>query len=177
MTQHLLIGSLTLAFAVSAVGCAIGSVDDPDFGNGGAGGSGVVVVPNGSGGATSSSSTDSTSDPSTTGSQTSSSSGPGTCGLTEHLCDGVCAQNTPETGCFKSSSCFGCSVPTGGTANCTAQGECDYECTAPNVKDGSGGCVDPNAGSGSGSGGGSDPMCMFLCLLDPASASASGCVC
>lgn len=51
------------------------------------------------------------------------------CEIGEHWCDGACAPNTPETGCYKSSKCDPCPVPANSAGACTTQGECSFACS------------------------------------------------
>lgn len=132
--------------ALVLAGCAqsLGGIDDSGptagtggFGGGAAGGGGVGGVgASGAGGAgTAGGATGagaaggSGTGGGATGTGGKGGSGP-SCGVTEHLCGGVCASNTPQTGCFASASCTACSVPSHGTASCTNDGFCDSACDA-----------------------------------------------
>jgi hypothetical protein len=64
------------------------------------------------------------------------------CNPPEHLCGGVCAGNTPQTGCYTSSACTPCAPVQNGTTNCTAAGTCDFICASPYAKSGTQ-CVCP----------------------------------
>ena len=59
-----------------------------------------------------------------------------TCDPPQHLCGGICANNTPQTGCFTSSSCAACAAVQNGQTSCTAAGACDFTCTPPYAKSG-----------------------------------------
>jgi hypothetical protein len=61
---------------------------------------------------------------------------PQTCGGQQHLCGGFCVGNTPDTGCFGSASCVACPTPTHGTSTCSANGVCDFTCSAGYQKSG-----------------------------------------
>jgi hypothetical protein len=56
------------------------------------------------------------------------SPGSGGCGPGEHFCGGLCAGNTPETGCWQSASCESCTPPAHATSTCTEEGACDFAC-------------------------------------------------
>ena len=44
------------------------------------------------------------------------------------FCGGVCAANTPGTGCWQSTSCEPCPTPEHGSPTCTEEGTCDFGC-------------------------------------------------
>jgi hypothetical protein len=72
------------------------------------------------------------------------SGGSGGCPNGQHLCGGVCVGNTPQTGCWASTTCSPCpNAPTSGTVICTADGQCDFNCQAPYMKEGNA-CACPN---------------------------------
>lgn len=113
---------LVLAIGLLAAACASGT----DTGNSGGGG--------GSGGTA----TGTTGTGSTTGTPTGTSTGTTpNCGATQHLCGGICTDNTPESGCYGSSSCEPCPSPANGAAICSEAGVCDVTCNDPYVKSGS----------------------------------------
>lgn len=61
------------------------------------------------------------------------------CPAMQHFCGGICAGNTPQTGCYGSTTCTACdgnAVPTGGILICNAQGACDFDCTTGYTKSG-----------------------------------------
>lgn len=63
------------------------------------------------------------------------------CAPPQHLCNGMCAGNTIQTGCYASVSCVPCpQSPANGTEVCSAAGQCDFNCNAGYMKSG-GGCV------------------------------------
>jgi hypothetical protein len=129
----LLIG---LVGVVCSVGCAQGSDsfdgDGGSNGNGGASGSTTA----GSGGATSGASTSGSTTSSGTGTATGAGGGGGEggggneCGANQHSCGGICTGNTPQTGCFTSSTCTACTAPQNGSSICSIDGECDFTCAA-----------------------------------------------
>lgn len=50
-------------------------------------------------------------------------------GALQHVCDGMCVENTPQTGCATSVDCTPCTVPPHGTiATCDQGGHCDFGC-------------------------------------------------
>lgn len=59
------------------------------------------------------------------------------CEPPQHICSNVCEGNTPQTGCYQSTSCNPCPFVTNGTTKCTNDGLCDFDCAAPYVKSGS----------------------------------------
>jgi hypothetical protein len=61
-------------------------------------------------------------------SSTGGSAGSGGCGPGKHFCGGLCAGNTPETGCSQSASCEPCPVPAHAAPACTETGSCDFTC-------------------------------------------------
>ena len=61
-------------------------------------------------------------------SSTGASAGSGGCGPGEHFCGGLCAGNTPATGCWQSASCESCNAPAHATPTCTDEGACDFAC-------------------------------------------------
>ena len=156
-------------------------------GEGGEGGEGGMS--NGNGGASMSSSSSSSgsassgasSSSSSSASSASSSSGGPMCGATEHLCSGVCAPNTPQTGCFTSQTCSPCLAPANGSSICSAQGLCDVSCNSGYNKSGttcvcaSACCQNADCPSGqtcmggtcSGGGGGTcdQAVCIATCLI------------
>jgi hypothetical protein len=52
----------------------------------------------------------------------------GGCGPGEHYCGGLCAGNTPVTGCWQSASCEPCAAPEHAVPTCTEEGACDFAC-------------------------------------------------
>jgi hypothetical protein len=60
------------------------------------------------------------------------------CGPAQHLCGGICT-DLPASGCYADPTCTPCPVPENGTATCTADGSCDFECGAGYNK--TGGCA------------------------------------
>lgn len=132
---------LTAVGVVLSGGCAQGTDGFGEPGGTSSGGDG------GSGGDDTATSTTS-SGPGTGGeggaptSTTSTSSGMGgqgagsPCGPQEHQCGGICVGNTPTTGCASSTTCNACTPPANGTAVCTTDGLCDFQCTAPYQKNG-----------------------------------------
>ena len=76
------------------------------------------------------------------------------CGVTEHLCGGVCAGNTPVTGCYGSASCVACPSSAHGASTCSSQGACVITCDAGYQKSGnqcicnSQCCADSDCGAG-----------------------------
>ena len=152
----------------------------------------------GSGGGDSTGTTGSSSgDPSTsatssdTSSSVSSSSGGPMCEADEHLCGGICAPNTPQTGCYQSDACTPCSTVTNGTTKCSSDGLCDFDCLDPYQKSGNT-CACPtqccsasDCSSGQSCENGQcitpcDPFeCLALCLLQMKAGMCSGnqCVC
>src|SRR5262249_27687878 len=58
------------------------------------------------------------------------------CGPLEHICNGLCTPNTPQTGCLNV-SCTPCPVPANGMAVCTLDGHCDFSCFFGYEKSGS----------------------------------------
>jgi len=123
---------LAALLGVGVLAVAYGCASPTDgIGEGGSGGSGGGSGGSGAGTTTSSSSTTSSTSSTTTtttsSTTTSTSTGPG-CGAQEHLCGGVCAGNTPATGCYTSASCAACTEPPNGAATCSAQGTCDAIC-------------------------------------------------
>lgn len=120
---------------VWSVGCAQGSDSfDGDGGSNGNGGSSGGPAAAGSGGATSSATTSGSTTSSGTGSGGGGVGGGGgggpECGANQHSCGGICTGNTPQTGCFTSSTCVACTPPQNGTAICSIDGECDFTCPA-----------------------------------------------
>jgi hypothetical protein len=127
--------------------CAKGSSLEPAGGAGGLGGNGgetstssttTVGSTTGSSTTTSSGATTTSSGATTTSSSTttsstsvaaSSSSGV-TCFFPQHLCGGMCVDNTVATGCANSIACSPCPTPTHGTAACNSGGACDVTCPA-----------------------------------------------
>ena len=121
----------------SLLGCAERSAEDgtpEDDGFGGFGGEGV-----GGAATTTTSSTTSTGGAPGVGGQGPGGGGAGSpmCTPPEHLCGGICVGNTPQTGCYQSTSCNPCPFVTNGTTKCTNDGLCDFDCAAPYVKSGS----------------------------------------
>lgn len=63
------------------------------------------------------------------------------CQAMEHVCNGMCAGNTIQTGCFGDPTCTPCPpAPVNGTETCSAQGTCDFTCTN-NYKKSGNACV------------------------------------
>jgi hypothetical protein len=190
------------AFVAWTVGaCAQGAVGDGAGGGAGIGGGGVGGDPSttattGSTGSTTSSTTGSTTS-STTGSTTTTTTGAGgggpSCGPMQHLCGGVCAGNTPQTGCFASSpSCTPCAnPPVNGYTTCSASGACDFECNAGWQKSGnacacaSGCCSDADCTGGQTCQGGTckappcdDQACFISCFMQCGGACVNNtCLC
>lgn len=109
-------------------------------GHGGASASGQTAS-SGSGVSSSSSGKASSSAASGASSTAASSSASGlVCNPPQHVCNGQCAGNTPDTGCTTSVSCSPCPSPVNGMAACAINGTCDVTCNAPYVKSG-GSCV------------------------------------
>lgn len=110
-----------------------GRSGEEDTGSGGAGGAGAgPVVTTSSGGGSGE-----------TTSTTSTTSGGSGCGAQEHMCGGICVGNTPQTGCFTSTSCSPCQAPANGTVLCTADGLCDTQCN-PGYEEQGAACVCPS---------------------------------
>ena len=80
------------------------------------------------------------------------------CPAGQHQCGGVCAGNTPETGCFGSNDCLSCTAPVNGTSTCTANGTCDFSCGASYTKVGN------------------TCMCSFSCCSDADCSAGSACL-
>jgi len=161
------------AAAVLVAGCATGIDSETSDLTDGSGSGG-----NGSGGATSTSTGTSTSTTSGGGDGGSGSGGdPNDCMVPQHVCGGLCVDNTPGTGCYQSTSCSACPTPTNGSATCTTDGLCDVMCTAPYVKNGTNCncptqcCSNTECGSGETCENGScvapcdPPTCIATCLL------------
>ena len=72
----------------------------------------------------------------TSAASTSASTGSGMgCPAGQHLCGGICAGNTIQTGCFGSSTCTPRpAAPVNGTTICSGNGTCDFTCSANHVK-------------------------------------------
>lgn len=129
--------ALCLVLAASVSACAEGG--SLPSGNGGAGGSGggtttstttSTTTTSTSSTSSSTTTTSTTSSSTTTTSTTSTTTGNG-CLFQQHKCNGTCVDNTPETGCFLSSSCDPCPMPAmNGIALCTGNGTCDLKCDA-----------------------------------------------
>lgn len=150
---------LVLSSAVLWLGCAQGSEsffeEGGEGGAGGAGGAGSST--SASSAASTSASTSATSSSASTSGSTSASSSSGgpDCAADQHLCGGVCANNTPQTGCFTSVTCAPCAAPpVNASSTCSADGKCDFTCTSGWVKSGnscvcgSECCSDADCGSG-----------------------------
>lgn len=61
------------------------------------------------------------------------------CARGEHMCPTGCVDDRADdvaNGCRLGCGSAPCAAPTGGTATCSAAGMCDFECTAPFVRDG-----------------------------------------
>jgi len=120
---------LTLTLAL--VACAQGAADNK--GNPSASGtsaSGTSAGGAGAGGSTGSSSTSS-------GGSTSGGGrgGEAPCEPQQHVCDGSCVGNTPETGCSGSTTCDPCAAPPMfANGICTPEGQCDFLCMPPYTK-------------------------------------------
>jgi hypothetical protein len=78
------------------------------------------------------------------------------CPAGQHFCGGLCAGNTPQTGCSASSSCSPCpDAPLHGALTCSAAGQCDFTCTGNYQKSGNSCscatqcCTDADCGNGS----------------------------
>lgn len=118
-----------LAYVACAKG--VGEADDDDQGGAGVG---AAAGAGGEGAGTSSTtSTDSTS--TDTGGAGVGAGGP-QCDPPEHLCGTSCVGNTPNTGCYQSTTCDPCPTPGNGTSTCTGDGLCDIQCYPPYVRDG-----------------------------------------
>ena len=162
------------------VACAQGSEisDESLGGTGGAGGASASSgASTGDSSTASSSAASSTSASSTTAAgstsasssastSASSSSGGPMCDSDEHLCGGICAGNTTQTGCFQSVTCAPCAAPPiHGTSTCSAAGLCDFTCGSGYTKSGnscvcdSECCSDADCANGASCSGGtcSDP--------------------
>lgn len=129
-----------------------GGDSDDDEATSGSGGSGNGGGSSGEGGTGSSASSSSNGAAGSTGATGSTGgtgaggdpTGPGSggagggsqCPQGQHFCGGVCAGNTPQTGCYQSSSCAPCSPPANGTSTCAADGSCDFTCGAGWMKNG-----------------------------------------
>lgn len=142
-------GLMIVAFAIgsAAQGCAkaadSGGSSDGEGGFGGSAAQGPGATTSGAGGSSSTETTSSTTASSSTtsgssSSSTSASTGTGMgCPAGQHLCGGVCAGNTPQTGCFGSSNCAPCmAAPVNSTSICTDNGTCDFTCGGGYVKNG-----------------------------------------
>lgn len=186
-----------LAGIAWAAGCAKGSnIIDTTGGEGGAGGasgsggSGAADGPATSTGTTSSGNgAAATSAASGTASSSSAASGPGAtssssvgassssglmCPKPEHFCNGVCANNTPDTGCTSSVSCTPCAAPLNGTATCTVGGVCDFTCAAPYQKSGAS-CVCGAACCTNADCGGGGATCVNGACMAPPSCDQQTC--
>ena len=200
--KKLVFAAIVLGF-VGACATSTGPGFDDDDGAGGegevggAGGDGLSSgsSSSGKGGASSSSSSSasssgsssssassggSSSSSASSSSSSSSSSGGPMCGASEHLCSGICAGNTPETGCFTSQTCTPCAQVQNGSPFCSAQGVCDVSCNSGYQKNGStcvcsaACCQNADCPSGqtcmagvcSGGGGSCDPfVCTATCII------------
>src|SRR5262245_58574048 len=91
--------------ALSLAGCA--KAIEGTGGEGGAtsGGGGSASGGGGAGGDTSSVTSTTASSSAATSSSTSTGAGGADCGPMTHVCDTSCVGNTPETGCFGSTTC------------------------------------------------------------------------
>jgi hypothetical protein len=115
----------TTCVVVSFAACATGdttTADDDDDGGGGSAGA------TSAGGATTTTPTDSGGMGNTGGQEV-------VCDPPTHKCGGVCAQNTPQTGCYASVTCEPCPQVANGSSTCTADGLCDFECVPPYIKE------------------------------------------
>ena len=124
-------------------------------------------------------------DTSGTGGDTTTTSGSGgtggdpgpICNPPQHLCGGICSDNTPATGCYQSVSCTPCPTVINGTAICSAQGACAPSCNSPYVPSGNNCvcpqqcCNDNDCSGGATCENGScvdpcdEPLCIALCLI------------
>ena len=170
---------VALAFGSASQGCAkaadTGGTSEGEGGFGGGVGGSVAEGPgpstSGVGGdpstsgattaagtttATTSGTTTSSSTTTTSAASTSASTGSGMmCPAGQHLCGGICAGNTIQTGCFGSNNCVPCpAAPVNGTSICSGNGTCDFTCSANHVKQGnacvcaSACCSDADCGGG-----------------------------
>ena len=137
----------TLLAGSVAAGCATG-VEDSD-GSGGSSGDDTNASSS-----TASSSSSSSQASSSSSSASSSGSGNPMCGPKEHLCGGICAPNSVQTGCYQSQDCLPCATVQNGTVKCSEDGLCDVDCTSGYVKSGNTCqcatqcCSDSDCGSG-----------------------------
>lgn len=142
---------------------------------------GTTTATTSASGTTTSSSTTSTSAASSSAASTSASTGSGMmCPAGQHLCGGICAGNTIQTGCFGSNNCVPCpAAPVNGTSICSGNGTCDFTCSANHVKQGnacvcaSACCSDADCGGGGSvcSGG----ACTVVAPACDGAACTSGC--
>lgn len=77
------------------------------------------------------------------------------CEPQQHVCNGSCVGNTPETGCSGSTTCDPCpAAPKFASSICSPAGKCDFWCTPPYVASGnactclSGCCSDAECDAG-----------------------------
>ncbi|MEP7120621.1 MAG: hypothetical protein ABJE95_06920 [Byssovorax sp.] len=124
-----------------------GVADGPGATTGSAGGNpattgvgGAAAATTGAGSASTTTSTSATSTSAGTTSAVSATASVGSgmgCPAGQHLCGGICAGNTIQTGCFGSSDCLPCGpAPVNGTTVCSGNGTCDFTCGANYVKQG-----------------------------------------
>lgn len=109
-----------------------------------------------------------------------------TCNPPNHLCGGICVDNTPATGCTNSVDCTPCQAVLNGTSICSPTGDCDVTCNAPYQKNGLT-CMCPTACCTDAECGGSTcvngtcttpPSCdLALCLIICFAASQSPGIC
>lgn len=131
------LGLACLVSLVTALGCAQGGGIPGAGGAGGAGGGSTSSTTGTtststtitSSTSTSSTSTMSTSTTSMTTTTSTSTTTPNGCLFQQHKCNGVCTDNTPESGCFTSTTCDPCPMPAAnGVAICSSLGACDLQC-------------------------------------------------
>jgi hypothetical protein len=175
-----------------------GSAGEGAGGKGGAGGAGQA---SGSSTASSSASGSGGGASSSSSSVSSSAAGGIPCGAQQHACAGACTGNTPESGCFQSTTCAACASSPNGKAICTAQGACDLSCNSGYTKSGnacvcqyaccsdadcpagqacSGGTCSGGGSSSSGGGTCTDDaffQCTFLCTFQQKTCNPATCMC
>ena len=148
-------GGMSLAGAAGAAGAEAGAGGVAQGGSGGVGAAGASSTGGagqaGAGGEASSG-----------GAGSTGAAGATSCGFPKHLCAEVCVGNTPETGCFQSTSCSACPVPSNGSASCAADGQCTIACGGGFMRSGNQ-CVPTGAGGSGGSTGSPCTMCAGNC--------------
>lgn len=107
------------------------------------------------------------------------------CGSGMHMCPSGCVADRaddPANACRLGCGSTPCTAPTGGTAICSAAGMCDFECTAPFVREGEGcacmpqTCEDLTATCGTPDDGCGTPLSCGMCGVG-SSCAAGHCAC